>query len=132
MITGVKILALLAAQAEAALAKAQIQRLIERAALFHNGILADNTHITHAVLDIGDNVSRLRQHEFNIGIRQTEDELTGAGTQFADIIAGMLQQLQGLFFQSALGQSDTNNVFWSHACTSTSFTAPSRKITSVR
>ena len=55
MITGIEILSLLAAQAEAALAKAQIQRLIERTALFHNGILADNAHITHTGTTLKEN-----------------------------------------------------------------------------
>ena len=132
VITCIEIFTLFAAQTEPAFAKAQVQRFIKCAAFFHDGILAYHTHVADTLLHIGDDIGCLGQHQFNVGIRQTENQLTGTGAQLADIITGMLQKRQCFLFQSALGQSDTNGIFRCHARTSISFTAPSRKMTSVR
>ena len=58
------------------------------------------------MLDIGDNVRRLSQHDRHARVRQGKDQLTRTGFQLGNIVARRFEQRERFLFQTALGQRD--------------------------
>ena len=62
------------------------------------------------MLNVGDYVRGLAQHDLHAAVRQGEDELARSGLQLGDIVACGLEQRQRFLFQTALGQCDTHSI----------------------
>ena len=62
------------------------------------------------MLNVGDYVRGLAQHDLHAAVRQGEDELARSGLQLGDIVACGLEQRQRFLLQTALGQCDTHGI----------------------
>lgn len=62
------------------------------------------------MLNVGDYVRGLAQHDLHAAVRQGEDELARSGLQLGDIVACGLEQRERFLLQTALGQCDTHGI----------------------
>ena len=62
------------------------------------------------MLNVGDYVRGLAQHDLHAAVRQGEDELARSGLQLGDIVACGLEQRERFLFQTALGECDTHGI----------------------
>src|SRR5512133_1478993 len=87
----------------AAITELEIQRLIEILALLHQGILAHNTQIGAAVLNIRRHIGGPYDHVAHLLLGVLKDQLTGIGEQFLTINADGAKQGYRLFQNTTLG-----------------------------
>ena len=92
-------------QREPAAAEAQIQHLIKRSAVLHDRILADDAHVAHAVLHIGDDVRRLGQHNLQ-PVPHRENQAAALVPHSLAIVADAIQEGHGVLLQSAFRQGN--------------------------
>ena len=62
------------------------------------------------MLNVGDYVRGLAQHDLHAAVRQGEDELARSGLQLGDIVACGLEQRERFLLQTALGERDTHGI----------------------
>ena len=94
----------------AAVAKLQVQRLIDILPLLHERVLAHDPQVGAAVFHVGGDIGGAHDHVAHSMIGILEDQLAGIGEQFPAVDADPAEQRHRFFQDAAFGDCNGNPV----------------------